>query len=139
MLQPNVVPIAGNKYLLVENYLYRWEYHGIIYSIEVPAGFEYDGASVPRIVWTLTGILPDGLQRAGALVHDFIYRYKGDLPVGSYCELSKGYAVPVGKLWKRSEADGLFRKMMKEAGVGKLKRYVMYYAVRTFGLKAWLD
>ena len=39
---------------------------GVRRRILIPKGFVYDGASVPRLVWTLSGILPDGLIRAAA-------------------------------------------------------------------------
>ena len=50
-------------------------------TITVPAGFEFDLSSVPRIFWSL--IAPFELSIAAPLLHDFLYRYGGKPPVGS--------------------------------------------------------
>lgn len=65
--QPNIIPIASRLYRLVEKYVYTWDKRApgteIVheYRITVPKGFVYGGATVPRIVWTIAGITPDGL------------------------------------------------------------------------------
>ena len=77
MMQPVNIPVllgSGEEgYKLVETYSYSWTMPDRLRrAITIPKGFTYDGASVPRLVWTLSGITPDGLIRAAALVHDFI-------------------------------------------------------------------
>jgi hypothetical protein len=139
-----IVPIAERLYRLVDDYIYTWEKKGkggpssFKYRITVPAGFIFDGASVPRIAWTISGILPDGLIRAAALVHDWLYRYKGNLPEGSY-----QYLAPDGNwsnlyaIWSRKNSDRLFGRIMREARVPKRKRRAAYRAVRLFGWLPW--
>jgi hypothetical protein len=108
--------------------------------LKIAAGFEYDGASVPRFLWTLTGIERDGLQRAAALVHDVMYRYEGRLPEDAQEIWSDGHLKwePVPEVrWMRAEADALFCRMLREAGVSVLKRRMMYRGVRTFGWVFW--
>src|SRR5690606_37335397 len=97
-----------------------------LHRITVPAGFEHDGASVPRLLWTLSGAAPDGLHRAAALVHDFNYRHRGRLPRGSFQHYLPGPAriSPAGLVvydWAwydcgepvtRAQADRLFLRMM---------------------------
>lgn len=48
---PRVEPLAGSVYRLVESYTYDWSASGTRYRLPVPAGFENDLASVPRILW----------------------------------------------------------------------------------------
>lgn len=41
----------------------------------IPAGFEFDGASIPRPLWAL--LSPTGLLLIPGLIHDYGYRYNG--------------------------------------------------------------
>jgi len=134
--QPPNRPVGERAYELVADWTYEWECGGIRRRITVPKGFVYDGASVPRIVWTLTGILPDGLIRAAALVHDWLYKHRGRLPPGSYQQLHRGAWVNRDRAASREEADRLFARIMREAGVGKARRRMAYVAVRACG---WLS
>jgi hypothetical protein len=102
------------------------------WNLVIPKGFEWDGASVPRFLWSLSGIRPDGLLRAAALVHDYIYRSKGR-GVGWDRETGN----PLGWLFTRKEADVLFYDMIREAGGGWWTAIRAYRAVRMFGWLAW--
>jgi len=144
--QPNNVPVAERLYRLKEEYVYDWEKQTRSEDettqsrIVVPAGFLYDGASVPRIAWTLSGILPDGLIRAAALVHDWLYRYRGHIPTGSYQYLDQaGTWQDYYAAWSREDADRLFGRMMREAGMSKRSRRTASRAVRWFGWLAWRE
>lgn len=136
--QPDILPISEDDYLLDEDYIYEWDIQGVPQRIIVPKGFIYDGASVPQIFWGL-GLRPDGLIRAAALVHDWIYNFDGDLPKGSYQYLQDNEWKPVIGRWKREDADRLFGRMMKEAGLPGWKRWLAYRAVRWFGSTYWSD
>jgi len=81
---------------------------------EVPAGFVFDFASIPRALWWL--ISPTELGDVGPLVHDYSYR----LATGS-----------------RAAADKQFLEDMKADGITKWKRNAAYAAVRAFGWMAW--
>lgn len=118
--QPDARPVAGGRYRLMHDYTYRSH----SWQITVPRGFEWDGASVPRFLWSLSGIRPDGLQRAAALVHDYLYRYSGSVE-GSYTTFT------------RKGADVLFRDMIREAGGSWWMAWKAYRAVRLFGWMAW--
>ena len=75
----------------------------------VPAGFRTDFASVPRIfVWLIPKY---GRYTKAAILHDFL------------CEESKA-----GR-FDRDDADGLFRRAMRELGVPFLRRWIMWGAV----------
>ncbi len=125
-------------YRLEEDYAYSWRgKDGYMRRLCVPAGFIYDGASVPQIVWTVSGIPPDGLHRAAALIHDYLYVYRGSPPRGTYQKLINGNWYDLEWTWKRHEADKMFCRIMRESGVDRGKRRMAYRAVRLFGGMAW--
>ena len=98
-------------------------------------GRKYDGASVPRIGWTLTGIRPDGEYRAASLAHDELYRSKGgkkDMD-GASLKNPRGNRVEVS----RKEADWVFKQFMKFATVPRRQRNIAHFAVRLFGRRYW--
>lgn len=91
-----------------------WEDGEVI--IQVNPGFDFDGASIPRALWSVVGSpMTDGYQRAGCL-HDALY---------------------ASEYFPREVCDMLFLKAMESDGVGYLKRRAMYRAVRAFGWTVW--
>ena len=109
------VPEKG-LYELLEPLRYLWN---LDYSMEVPVGFEWNGASIPRAAWTALGITPfDPRVMRASCVHDWFYTLQN----GS-----------------RRAADELFRKMLIEDGISEPDSYVMYLAVRQFGTAYWKD
>lgn len=141
MKQPHIIPISDTVYQLNEDYEYVWITNNVVNKIKVPKGFRYDGATVPRILWSITGILPDGPHRAGTLLHDWIYKFEGNLPEGSHTfisyneyNLTPNFHKVIGK-WSRKDADKLARKMWVEAGVKSSN--LMYLFVRIFGFFFW--
>ena len=82
----------------------------------VPAGFETDLASVPRPV---TWLVPrSGRYTLAAVLHDWL------------CEVG----IRTGVVTSR-QADGIFRRVMREAGVPVLLRWIMWTGVRWGALK----
>ena len=137
LVQPLNVPIKETEYELVYNYVYRWEHNGIPQELVIPKGYINDGVSVPQIAWSLTGIRPDGLNRAASLVHDWIYGFGGIIPLDSHQILENGRWKPAAHFWTREEADRMFGRLMREAGTSKFKRRTAYWAVRLFGGSSW--
>ncbi len=91
------------------------EYAGNTDTFTAPRDMETDFASVPRVfVWLLPRY---GHYTAAAIIHDYLWRR----------------AVPAKKL-SLHDADGIFRRIMKEQGVPFLQRWVMWAAVRWGGL-----
>lgn len=88
--------------------------------INIPAGFIFDAASVPRFFWA--GISPTELGIVAPLVHDWLYRTGGQ-----YGALS------------RSQADQIFLDHMKAEGVSAWRRWAAYAAVRIGGGGSWRD
>lgn len=100
------------------------------YTVTVPKGTIIDGASVPRLVWTLTGLTPDGLIRAGSTFHDYVYRERGYVPA-ELGGCSRGIQVP------REDADRIFLVLMLGARMVPWRAKMAYWAVRLFGGRAW--
>ena len=82
------------------------------FRIEVEAGFETDGASIPRGLWSFIGHPLNGKHARAATIHDYMYE---------------------NAIRTKKEADLIFREAMKTDGVSKLRRNLMYYAVHLFG------
>ncbi len=97
------------KWILVDELIYE----GNTDRILVPQGFITDFASVPRVLWSLCPSY--GKYTKAAVIHDYLYN---------------------SKILRRKDADGMFRRIMGELGVGAFKRYTMWAAVRMFG---WLS
>ena len=86
------------------------------YKITVKKGFDFDGASIPQALWSLYGNPLSGKFRIAALVHDALY---------------------ASEYFPRELADAIFLDLMKQHGVGYIKRQTMYYAVRSAGWYVW--
>lgn len=84
--------------------------------LQVNPKFDFDGASVPQCLWSF-GFSPmtGGYQRSACL-HDALY---------------------ASEYFPREICDVLFLEAMESEGVGYMKRYSMYYAVRSFGWTVW--
>lgn len=126
--QPDVRPIkeSGDFYTLFSKYSFSFEHNEQKYSPEIKAGFNYDGASVPRVVWTLVGFLPDGVHRPAALVHDWLYTHRGTVLING---------VPFK--YDRKFADRLFLHCLEYVGVKSWHARLAYLAVRGFGKFYW--
>lgn len=79
---------------------------------DVPAGSVVDGASIPKIAWSIVGGPFEGLYRNASVIHDVA------------CEEKK-------QRWQ--DVHAVFHEAMLESGVGKIKAEVMYAAVYHFG------
>ena len=88
------------------------------YTIEVLRGFDFDGASIPRIFWSIIGSPMFGKHVRAACLHDALY---------------------ASRLLPRDECDALFLEAMQVDDVGWLTRKLMYRAVRLAGKKAYDD
>jgi hypothetical protein len=94
----------------------RWEvrepvtYQGARERFVVPAGFTTDFASVPRVfAWLLPRY---GRYTKAAILHDWLW------------------SEARHRRFSRSDADGIFRRAMRELGVPFLRRWLMWGAVR---------
>ncbi len=97
------------KWVLVEDLSYR----GNVDTFRVPAGFATDFASVPGpVLWLIPNYGP---YTRAAVLHDYLLDDPDQLGTS------------------RCDADGIFRKTLKEAGVGYVRRRIMWAGVRWQG------
>lgn len=82
-------------------------YEGARDLFTVPAGFHTDFASVPR--WLRSIVSETGTHTRAAVLHDWLSR--------------QGHI-------SQSDADGIFRRVLREAGIGHALRWLMWAAVR---------
>lgn len=88
----------------------------------VPAGFETDGASIPRSLWRVCGHPLQYPRVYAALLHDYIYGGGGR----DVCPT-------------RADADAVYRDLLIDLGWGKVSSYTEFYALRLFGGSHWTD
>ena len=81
----------------------------------IPAGFECDGASIPRAFWRIIGPPMDCHYIEEAIRHDWLYR---------------------SQVVSRKVADRAFFVWLNKKGL-RIRRYLIYAAVRLFGWIAW--
>ncbi|MCW1921331.1 DUF1353 domain-containing protein [Luteolibacter arcticus] len=81
-------------------------------AITVPAGFVTDGASIPRVFWSV--LAQFGPWFGAAIIHDWLYS-----------ELNLRFT--------RLQSDDLFKEAMFNAGLDWPRREMIYRAVRWFG------
>jgi hypothetical protein len=96
----------------------------------IPAPFDFDLASIPRILWPL--LASHELGVLAPLCHDWLYRHGGVPPWGTISPATR-------RTYTRAETDKLFLRQMKEDGVGWFRRNAAYAAVRAFGASSWQD
>ena len=89
-------------------------------TFTIPAGFESDGVSTPRFLWTTISpaIHPQTIR--GGVDHDFVYR---EQPSG----------------WTRKDADRLFYDVIRADGFPLVRSKLAYAGLRMFGGKAWKE
>jgi len=111
------VPKKG-KFINAVPITYVLKFNDKTYKVKIPAKFLYDGASVPRLLWSTTGhpYTPE-FQRAG-LLHDMGYRHNPlNLP------------KQIWDLW--------FYYILTQDYVGGYTAKKMYWGVKIFGWYAW--
>ena len=141
--QPDIRPVAKGVYRLHQEYSYTTVLDkSVAVTIVVKAGFECDGASVPRWLWSLSGITPNGLIIAAALIHDAIYSVKGKL--NKFNRWIEHHVLDEDGVYhrepleiNREQADKIFLEIMEWSDIGKTDRLRAYWAVRLFGWYAW--
>ena len=83
-------------------------------TIQISKGFVSDGASVPRLLWTI--FPPFYRYTESTIIHDFLYKTQ---------------------FIDRKVCDKIFLDCMLEDGVNKIVAYLFYFNVRVFGKFAW--
>jgi len=117
---------------LSESYYYYWEHGGVSYCFPIPAGFEFDGASVPWFLRWIAGRGRFGLL--APLVHDFLHHWSGHTRTEKYYPgVRRWRDYPGRKGFTREQADKLFFRILREKGVEpRWLRRGAYKAVRAW-------
>ena len=88
------------------------------YRVTVKKGFDFDGASIPKWLWSIYGSPLNGNYVVASLIHDGLY---------------------ASQKVTKSASDKIFLDIMKQSSVGYIKRTSMYLAVKMFGGKDWKE
>lgn len=87
----------------------------VVHNIKIPAGFVFDGASIPRLLrWLFSRV--GAPHQVAALLHDWMYSEQ---------------------LVSRRHADRMYFRVCKKMGVGTGAAAAMYLALILFGSAAW--
>ena len=117
---------ATRKWEVMED----WHYTYGLYTILIPKGFIFDGASIPKIFRNL--LSPTGILLIPGLLHDFGYRYNYLLSFDTTTEIDMIYCSAGQKFF-----DQLFLDVAKQInGMHRIDK-LAYYALRVGGKKAW--
>jgi len=98
---------GGGKYRLLEDFCFN--------DYCVPAGFVTDGASIPKVLWSVIGSPMTGKYVPVAVLHDYLYSKK--------CVYDVSF----------KKANLIFYAGMLKVGVNRFKAFLMYKAVCLFG------
>ena len=131
---PDEQQLARRLWQLRRPYRVEYSLDDERYRLTVPAGYTYDGASVPRLAWSF--IAADKLHK-GACVHDFTYEVGGAMPLGSWqVKDERGVWRRVSRTMSRKESDRIFLQLVREDPEGPrttVGERAAYRAVRMFG------
>lgn len=126
--QPDIRPHSESgkkRYKLNENYRFVLNIDGEKHTFQISKGMTYDGASIPRFIMAIIGLERNGIHRAGALLHDYLYKRMGRIMDEN----------AVSFIFNRKDIDRLFLKGIEFHGIKSWHGRLSYLAVRAFG---WL-
>ena len=103
-----------------------WKYNIDGKEYVIPAGFQFDGASIPKFLRTFFS--PVGVLLMGGLVHDYAYKYKTLLEVNK--------KKTMGELTQK-RADEIFRDINIIVNGFYTMNYLAYWSLRIGGFVAW--
>ena len=84
------------------------------YFFEIPKGYCYDGASIPKIFWRIIGSNTDNRFLVPALIHDVLCENHG------YVDYDKGFSTAV------------FNALLEAGKVNKFQRFCMKHSVNFY-------
>jgi hypothetical protein len=104
--------LDNGSWKLQDDFSYEDEY----IKITIKSNFITDGASIPKLFWSIIGNPLENDLLKPAIIHDGLY---------TLMQL------------KRLECDKLLKEMLLFNGTSKMKAYLIYYIVRLFGGSHW--
>ncbi|HEY1083712.1 MAG TPA: DUF1353 domain-containing protein [Prosthecobacter sp.] len=97
----------------------------------VPLGYEFDGASIPRILWSATGYTPYGLHIGAAVEHDYL------CDIGSkttaFLKWMTARQLPIPQAVPSAVAHEHFYQRCLADGVRPSQAWTMGQTVKIFG------
>ena len=134
ILQPIQIKTKGKGFwkgivmwlLSTRNWQITIDWHYTIDGIDyvIPAGFTFDGASIPKFLRTFFS--PVGVLLMGGLVHDYAYKYA--------CLKRTNGGL---HLVDQKKADEIFRDICIEVNGFYTMNYLAYWSLRLGGWVAW--
>ena len=103
-----------------------WKYNIDGTEYVIPAGFQFDGASIPKFLRTFFS--PVGVLLIGGLVHDYAYKYK--------TLLKANQKDTMGELTQK-RADEIFRDINIIVNGFYTMNRLAYWSLRAGGFVAW--
>ena len=103
-----------------------WKYNLNGNEYVIPAGFQFDGASIPKFMRTFFS--PVGVLLIGGLVHDYMYKY-------TMCKPSRSKVAFL--IVDQKRADQIFRDINIEVNGFYFMNYLAYWSLRAGGFVAW--
>ena len=85
-----------------------------VYTFTIPSGYDYDGASIPRVLWRFIGSKENIEFKVAALIHDVL------------CE--NHHYVDNNRYF----ADKVFEKLLEVGDVCAFKRWMMFHSVDNY-------
>ena len=107
---------------LAEDYNYKLNDKEFV----IPAGFTFDGASIPKFLHPFFS--PVGVLLMGGLVHDYAYKYQ--------TLLMKNKKETLGVI-SQKRSDEIFRDININVNGFYLMNYLAYWSLRIGGFVAW--
>lgn len=116
------------EFMLLQPYWCEIDIFGRPIIFYIPRFYVVNGASVPKICWSL-GYNPTGELFRPSIPHDFLCDFKGHF---HYCDYFGGPPTGVGRLTSK-ETHQLFGYLCKEECVSIKRRIGATWAVKNFG------
>ena len=136
ILQPVQIKTKGKGFwkgivlwlLSTRNWILKedWKYNIDGTEYVIPAGFQFDGASIPKFLRTFFS--PVGVLLIGGLVHDYAYKYK--------TLLKKNKKDTMGEITQK-KADEIFRDINIIVNGFYTMNRLAYWSLRLGGFVAW--
>ena len=114
--------LSTRNWILTEDWKYNIEGEEYV----IPAGFQFDGASIPKFLRSFFS--PVGVLMIGGLVHDYAYKYK--------TLLKKNKKDTMGDLTQK-RADEIFRDINIIVNGFYTMNRLAYWSLRIGGFMAW--
>ena len=91
---------------------------GSVVEIVIPAGYHWDGATIPQPCWSIIGHPMDPQFALASLAHDWFCEHSATRPI-------------------RVMGDAIFLWLLRDAGVPAWRHYAMFLAVSAYRRFIW--